>query len=384
MQPNLLQLIAAEVQAMDEFAKSNPLRYPDDPRQIDEVLLITLSNPTWSGTQIIEHYERKRGRPLKLRVQPILYKHRLGRADGREECLREVELYYPALQVLLESPNQAEADTAYRTLQPWLSDHRRMNGPVVGRLMVNSLANDWGSSQDAQLQKLGKQIGAVMRLILLVPSLKLLRRIVYRAAEARGFRERASLADQLEEMITTVEDVASGETPTERVDTESLEAENADLKAALFGLKRELTDLQHHIKENQELAKTDAVVTLLVEMNSAANNHLLDNLVHSSRAVNQLLRQGWQPEPVEMEGVVYSLKMLVDYLERIGLNQMRTVGNREKIAMDDLAYLSYVGSEFASPDDMKWVEFRTSGWKYRDRIIARPQAVEVAAEQPTK
>ena len=85
-----------------------------------------------------------------------------------------------------------------------------------------------------------------------------------------------------------------------------------------------------------------------------------------------------------MEGVVYSLKMLVDYLERIGLNQMRTVGNREKIAMDDLAYLSYVGSEFASPDDMKWVEFRTSGWKYRDRIIARPQAVEVAAEQPTK
>lgn len=383
MHSNLIQLIENEVQAMDDFARSNPLRCPDDPRQIDEVLFLALRNPNWTGNQIIEYYERKRGRALKLRVQPILHKHRLAKADGREGCVHEIDDYFPVLQTLIESNDQAQAEIAYRKLLPWLGDHRRLSGPVVGRVLLASLADDWTSDDDPQLQKLGKHIAAVLSSILLIPSLRLLRKIIYRVAEARGFRERASLADQLEEMITAVDDVAGSEVPTDHANYESLGAENADLKAALFGLKRELTGLQQQISTSQEAAKTDAVVALLSEMNSATNGHLLDNMVHSSRVVSQLLREGWQPEPIEIEGVIYSLKMLVDYFERIGLNQMRTVGNHEKIAMDDLAYLSYVGSEFDSPDDVKWIEFRTSGWKYRDRVISRPQAVEVPPKYAT-
>jgi molecular chaperone GrpE (heat shock protein) len=197
-------------------------------------------------------------------------------------------------------------------------------------------------------------------------------------SEERRFAERETLTEKLRGLIEEVSGLRE-EGEEEPSDLEAVQEENADLKAALFGLTQELVELQTRIQEMQETTRTEAVVTFLSEMNSPASGYLLDNVVQSNRATTQLLEEGWLPEPPEVEGVVYSLKMLMDYLARIGVTPMQPIGARAKVSLEDLAYLNYSGSEFRNEKELKWIEFRSSGWIYQGAVISRPRAVEAPA-----
>lgn len=385
MLPGLVGLVASEVGKMEQFAAANPLTHPGDPEQIDAVLGIALDHPEWGHAQIIDLYERKRGRRPKVNVPGLLRRNFLAKADGREDCLREIERQNTCLQALLCDPDGRSAQLSYRSLQAWLSDHSRANAPVVARGLLRELGRELGrDAHDHHAQELARRLSALLQCILLLQSLKLLRNIVASVAEARGFRERRSLTERVEDLISSVDDAVIPQSAAEEADQEAVEAENTDLKAALFGLRQELTDLRQRIEEMKEAAQTDALVYLLAEMNSAMHGYLLDNIVHSNRLVTRLLAEGWTPEVPEIEGVLYSLKMLVDYLQRLGIHTMRELGDHEKIRMEDLTQFTYVGSEFRSTKEVKCVQFRTPGWMYRDRVISRPQAIEVKPQASVK
>lgn len=382
MQPEVQNILAEEVRYALEFARGNPIRFPGDPVQIDRVVDLALRNPGWSVPQIIEQYERQWGRRPRIRVYSELRRYRLARADGREACGREIMRQARNLDILLAATDPARAADAYRTLQAWLRDRTHNDAPMVARVLMMRLAARLAESPLSAEREIGRTLAEELELTLPLLSLKALRKIVYGVAEHHGLRERSLLSDKVEELLSSVEDATGGESATDEHDAEALQAENADLRAALFGLKQELTDLYTQLREQKEITRVEALVNLLATMNAQANRRLLDNMAQSSLVVNTLLRRGWQPEPAEVEGVVYSLKMFMDYLARIGVVPMREIGSREAVTLADLAQLSYAGSEFSSHEERKWVEFRTPGWAYEGHIITKPQAVEVKEAVP--
>ncbi len=378
MQATILEALRQEIAAKEEFARANPLRFPGDPAEIDAILDIALRHPEISAARVLEALEQQLRRRPKMRVTSFLKRHRLLKADGREECLADFNrLKQPLLNLLLTGKtNQLGKD--YEALVGWLSRPRRFSGPIVARLLLTTVV-EWlrASERSEEERKLGTRLQAVQSQIKPVMSMNLLRKMIYRAAEVRGLRSRASLTDKVDELIGSLEDTTEAEPEIEGGDHESLVEVNADLRSALFGLKKELTRLKEEIVAMQATSQADALIELLAGMNSNANGRLLDNLTHSREAVMRLLESGWQPEPAEVEGVVYSLKMLVDYLERIGVQPMRQIGSREHIRLADLSNIDYVGSAFRDQSEVKQVEFRSTGWQYQGRIITRPQAVEV-------
>jgi hypothetical protein len=158
-----------------------------------------------------------------------------------------------------------------------------------------------------------------------------------------------------------------------------LASENADLRAALFGLKQELTDLYMQLEETRDANRVDALVQLLASMNAPSNRRLLDNVARSNLVIKELLQTGWQPDQPEVEGVVYSLKLLMDYLLSIGVKPIHAIGSQRMIRMSDLREVGYVGSEFRNNDEVKLVEYRSPGWEYQGRTITSPEAFEIGA-----
>ncbi len=161
---------------------------------------------------------------------------------------------------------------------------------------------------------------------------------------------------------------------------DALAEDNADLRAALFGLKSELEMLQEQIRSLQSTSMEAAAARFLTELNSSASGNLLDNLIYSSRAIRDLEATGWIPEPIEVEGIVATVTMLSDHLGRLGVQPIFEVGSLTEIVMEDLAEVQYIGSEFASPTEHKLVRFRSPGWRYQGQQIARAQAVEIVPD----
>ena len=366
-------VIETEVRRTETFAASNPLRFANDPAQITLVIRAALNHPDWTTNQILDWNDRQSATPIKFSVVRFLRKHYILRRGHRAECRQEIERQSENLRTLLlgqdDSASAAWADLSMRPKRI------RRSWPVVARMVLLDLSQMLAQSTDVQDRLLAKRIEEVLEKVLLRPSAQLLSRVVRGVSEERRFTDRETLTEKL---LGLIEEVAGlreeGEEDTS--DLEAMQEENADLKAALFGLTQELMDLQTRIQEMQDTTKTEAIVNFLSEMNSPTSGYLLDNVVQSNRATTQLLQDGWLPEPPEVEGVVYSLKMLMDYLKNIGVTPMQAIGDHAKVSMEDLAYLNYSGSEFKNEAELKWIEFRSSGWIYKGEIISRPRAVE--------
>lgn len=378
MYKGLLEVVAVEVAATHEFARANPLRFPGDPSEMDAIVQCALRNPQLSPPQIVELLEQRWHRRPKVHVGRFLIESHLLKLDGREECRRDTDSLWAPLIDLLWAEDPARATIGYAALQAWLDKRLRRSGGIVARNLLIDLALRLERDGDGDAErKLGKQLNNVLGRILPRTSYALLRKIILRSAEVRDFRQKTTVTDALDELISSIEDTAASEPTQEHPDIESLEAENADLRAALFGLREELTTLKRAIREIQTTDQARSLVDLLAGMNSQPNGRLLDNLSHSSRLVSDLLAHGWNPEPVEVEGVVYSLKMLIDYLARIGVTPVKALRTRARISLSDLALFDYIGSEFKNPDEKKWIEIRSTGWTYQGHVITKPQAVEI-------
>jgi hypothetical protein len=376
MLPNVLTAIAKEIEQKEHYAVANPLRNPGDPGEIDQIIDLALMHPDASTSDIITLFKRRTGRVPKLRVSKILYRHYIAYKDGRDECATEARSLWKNLEDLIWAEQTALLAAAYEQLQAWLN-MRSGRDLVVARLLLAEVANRLIAASEPEVRALGERLALLQRKVLPRQSVSLLRKLIYRIAEEHHLRDRSSITDRLDEMIHSLDEATGAEVATEEIDHEALEAENADLKSALFGLRQELTGLKAQIRDMQESSRTEALVELLADINSQPNGCLLDNLAQSSSIINQLLAQGWQPEPAEVEGVLYSIKMLLDYLNHLGVSPLREIGNQEKIAITDLETLTYVGREFVSAQEEKIVEFRTSGWTYKGLVISRPQALEV-------
>jgi hypothetical protein len=376
MLPNILTAIAQEIEQKENYVATRPLRNPGDPGEVDQIIDLALTHPDAAVSDIITLYRQRVGRPPKLRVSSTLRKNHLAYKDGREACSAQALALWPQLKRLIWASEGSQVADAYAQLQKWL-DARSGSDLVVARLLLGEIAIQLKASPKRETSALGERLAILQRKTLPRLSITFLRRLIYRIAEEHHLRDRSSLTDRLDEMIHSVDEATVEDSAPDENDHETLMAENADLRSALFGLRQELTGLLAQIRELQETSHTEALVKLLTDMNSQPNGCLLDNLAQSSSIVNQLFAQGWQPEPPEMEGLLYSLKMLLDYLSRLGVSPLREIGRQEKIDMADLETLTYIGGEFASEQEKKMVEFRTPGWAYKGQVISRPQALEV-------
>ena len=375
MNKQILDVLKAEIAQTERFADTRPLRFPTDPQQIDAVIDMALRNPDWGTREILLQYHQDTGSRLGIRVNSLLEKSHIAKRDGREECAAEITQHHANLRLLIESQDAIQLQRAFSEIrQSWRRTDR--SGPVIARVVLRYLARDLAQSRTRETVDIGKALQRTLQKTLLPPSRQLYRRVVRSLADAQGLGSSVSV-DAIEDLIQEVDEIGSEETDTDAQDLESLMEVNADLRAALFGLRHELVALQERLRSAQEASQTNAIVALLRDMNSPTNNHLLDNIALSTRAVDDLIRSGWIPEPASVEGVVYSLKLLSDYLEVFGVTPVQTVGGQSRISMEDLSYVNYSGSEFRDEGQEKMVVFRTPGWRYKDQIITRPQAIEV-------
>ena len=254
----------------------------------------------------------------------------------------------------------------------------RLSFPVTSRVLLAQLMDKLEHSNRDTEVALGRQLRQLLGLAALSSSDRLFRRIVRAASDARGLSEPVSVDEAITELIQQVDEAGEDEADSDAPESERLGEENAFLRSTLFGLKHELVSLQEKLRSAQETTQTQAMITFLREMNSPTNNHLLDNIALSNRAVAQMISTNSLPDSPEVEGVVYSLKMLFDYFLQIGVRPIEEVGQRAQVTMDDLTHILYIGTEFTDGKQTKMVQFRSPGWAYRDQIITRPQAVEVA------
>lgn len=378
MDSRLAEALSTIIGEYAEYARSKPLPPLDSPEQYDFILETALSDPNLTAVQIVRAYEQSRRRPLKVSASRTLTRYHIRKEDGRKECVYEIGACVSCLNTILQSAVSSEVTKAHRSLREQLSNRRRSkSGVVVARITLRNLGRDLLSSNRPAERDLGHYLEDLLRTTYVRTSKRLLRDIADSAVRCRGLSERESITDTVKDLIETVDDFAGDETEEKQEEPGSIEEENADLKAALFGLRHELTELSARIQEMQDMAQTDAISAFLTDMNSPASGHLLDNVIHSGQVISRLLSDGWQPEPPELEGVIYSLKMLSDFIVSFGLSPIYDIGARTRITWDDLATISYTGSEFANQQEKKYVEFRTPGWKFRDRVIAKPQAIEV-------
>lgn len=367
-------LIQSAVLRVEHFADENPLRHSNDPMQINMIIRRALLHPDWTTNQLRDWHDSQSEAPVKFKLHGFLRRHFILKRDGREDCSKEIERQIRNFQLLLHG-NIEEARSALLDLRERQGRLRR-SWPVVTRMVLFSFGEYLVNTGDEEDRALGNRIRDIMDRVLVKQSNKLFSRTIRGISEERNLIQRESVSDKLTGLIEEVDELHQ-RSEDESVDLEALRDENADLKSALFGLKQELSDLSIRIQEMKEVTETEAVVAFLSEMNSSTSGFLLDNLVQSNRAVVDLLERGWLPDPPEVEGVVYSLKMLIEHLHRIGVSPMRIIGERAKIAMDDLSYISYAGSEFKDGGEYKWVEYRSPGWMYGSDFISRPQAVEI-------
>jgi molecular chaperone GrpE (heat shock protein) len=375
-------VLEAAVHRTETYAKDNPLRHANDPGQVNLIVQAALRNPDWTANQILEWCGNRSRAPIKLNVVGFLRQHYILKKDGREGCSQEIARQYENLKAVLHGEDDV-ARSAYVDLKDRES-HLRRSWPVVARMVLLSLGRTLHRSEDRRDQALGTHLEDVLNRVLLRPSSQLLSQIVTGIAEERHLAQRQSVSEKLTGLIQQVTGLQEEASEEETTDVEVLQYENADLRSALFGLTQELTDLQLRIQEMQESTKTEAIVAFLSEMNSAASGYLLDNIMQSNRLALQMLSSGWLPEPPEVEGVVYSLKMLLDYMKAMGVLPIASVGDRARIVMEDLARFSYAGSEFRDEREKKWVEYRSTGWMYKGTIISLPRVVELLAQNHTE
>ena len=88
-------------------------------------------------------------------------------------------------------------------------------------------------------------------------------------------------------------------------------------------------------------------------------------------------RQGWRP-PAEIQSVPFVVKLMTDFFSSMGIKPIKELNSQDWISSEAQSTIDYRGSEFTAPDEMKLVEFRSSGWQYNGHVISRPLAVEVA------
>lgn len=379
MEAKLLEALSGVIETNIERAHARPLRQPDSPEQYDCILDLALANAEWGPSQIVSAYKATQHRLLQVNVRETLSRYRMLRADGRNECLQLREIHSSNLKQLTDSASSNETTSAYQSLREYLTDRsRHQSGTAVARLVLRDLAHDLTASPNSPDKDVGRRLSKLLNSTYLRTSRRLLRDIVEVSARCKGLNKRQSIDDAVQDLLQAVEEVASDEPDDgHQEESVSLEEENADLKAALFGLKHELKDLSSRIQNIQNTARADAAALFFSEMNSPARGYLLDNVIRSGHVVNNLLVQGWHPELPEVEGVIYSLKMLSDFFVNLGLTPIHEIGTHCRIALSDLSTISYSGSEFAGPQETKFVEIRTPGWRLGDRLITKPQAVEI-------
>lgn len=386
MDSPFLAILEKELVYYIGLTKSNPLRFHDDPYYMNAILKLVLRHPEWSTAQINDWFQERRRIQIKFNIRGFLARFYLLKMDGRVECARySEEIYSQLIRLLSEDISQAkEAHNDLREIRM----RTRRSWPAVTRMVMLTFAEKLQNSQSKDENRLGQDILKLCESSLFPLSNKFFNSAISRVVEARGFSVAETVSDRINGII---EEVSQYETSSEESDPENefsdismLQEENSDLRAALFGLKHELTDLQVRIRTQQETAQTQALVRFLSEMNAPSSGHLLDNIIFSANTISDLLSNSWQPESPEVEGIVYSLKMLTDFLIHLGITPIKEVGSYEQITMNDLSNLNYTGSEFQSPNQRKSVQFRSPGWGYKDQIISRPQAIEVVSEKGMK
>jgi molecular chaperone GrpE (heat shock protein) len=374
MHKQYLSIIQEKLDYFEDQSGRKPLRFRDDPYVMNIILQLVLRHQDWTAQQVTDWFQHKHSIQVKLSVRGFLARFHLLKPDGRRDCLHFSEdIRKSFLCLLSDDEERAKAayehikNTKYRIRQSW---------PAVTRMVLINLSNEFEKVGGIEQKRIASRIMGLIQKTLFMLSSNFFNEVVYAIAKARGFVGSETVSEQINGIIEEVSQYETQDDTDDAPDVTLLQEENSDLRAALFGLKHELTYLQSRILHQQEHAQAQAFVNFLSTMNAPTNGQLLDNIVHSSNMITNLLNSNWQPEP-EIEGIVYSVKMLTDFLLKIGIYPIKEIGSHEEITMSELPTLNYVGSEFQSPSQRKIVQFRSPGWAYEGQIITRPQAIEV-------
>ncbi|MFA7406517.1 MAG: hypothetical protein WCY93_01595 [Anaerolineaceae bacterium] len=374
---NSFQTISQILVRFENEVRDNPAPNKNDPLYIDFIVESFFEHPDWYPSDYVRFHEDKNGEPIRLSVRDFLRRNSIDRSDGKREVIQLTTKASTLLDNIL-SEDDAIASQAFAELIHMQGYYRR-RWPFVARALMTQLANKLYEQKDAQAKELAIRMQSLQSQMLVPMSKRFINTLIEQTSMARGLGTAKSVTDKISSLLEDVNDAAKQEWG-EAKDLESLQADNADLRAALHNLRYELEDLQTQLQNTQDANKADGIVTFLTELNSATSGNLLDNMAISQKVITSLIKNNWQPELPEIEGIVYSVKAIVTFLYRLGLEPLKVVGAMEKVTLQDLTFVNYLGSEFDYPDQVKWVKFQSPGWRYKGEIISWAKAIECDPE----
>lgn len=368
-----LEMISKIIVRFEDEVRNNPARSKNDPLYIDFIIESVLEHPDWNPSDYVRLHKEKKGEPIKLNVRDFLMRYSIVKRDGKQEVI----YLTTKASTLLDNIMSEDVDTANQSFADLIhiQGYYKRRWPVVARALMTQLANNLFEQKDTETKELAKRMQSLQSKMLVPMSKRFIKMLIEQIGMARGLGRAKSVTDKISSILEDVNDATQQEWGDAQ-DLESLRAENADLRAALQNLRYELEDLQSQLQNTQDANKDEGIVTFLTELNSAINGSLLDNLAISHKVIQNLIKGNWQPDPPDIEGIVYSVKAIVQFLYRLGLEPLKEVGAIEKVNLQDLTYVNYLGSEFDYPDQEKWVKYQSPGWRYRGEIISWAKAIE--------
>lgn len=163
----------------------------------------------------------------------------------------------------------------------------------------------------------------------------------------------------------------SSEEKIEKLEREIFELRNS---LSLVSIEKENLELEfEEIKKNYELR---AKIALFTEINSEANNSLIDNFQKSDIQLTALRKNGYEI-PRELESVIITTKSFLKVMKNLGIKPIEKTEKVINLNLEDSINFNYKGTEYKDSETIKKVIVESSGWLCDEIIITKPSVKEV-------
>lgn len=155
-----------------------------------------------------------------------------------------------------------------------------------------------------------------------------------------------------------------------------LEAQNADLRSALEVVQRELDETRRELDSRLERLETDTIIAFFRELNSPSYGRVIDQMAYIEGYLRRLSARGVELSD-ELVPVSAAIRLFMKLIRSFGLEPIATCGEHVFVNLQESEQYDYVGSDFHDNAEVKELEIKSPGWRFKDIVVSRPVAYEV-------
>jgi molecular chaperone GrpE (heat shock protein) len=185
------------------------------------------------------------------------------------------------------------------------------------------------------------------------------RRIVYALGQFYGLAKRQTTREKVEAILEDME----------------ISRDVDDLRATLFIVQRELSELKDGFEAEFKDATSNYVQNFFSALNSPQSSHLLDTVAQTQQLIREQSSKGWDI-PSELRVIPMVLDVFLNALRSYGLEPIEQVGGVKEVSHKALSEYEFMGSQYPTSPRVRIV-IRTPGWRVGSKVISKPRAQEM-------